>query len=121
VRIAADIRRLGEGLVERTTHCNPRPAFQETSFPRDHLRDIFGSFEKAEPAQLQFARPIGAGVVLLVTRERGEHANLFHACTDWLNAFIALHVAGVINGDTSDHHAVHKGMENVQVPHPSHA
>jgi hypothetical protein len=39
-------------------------------------------------------------VVLVVARERGEHANLFHATTDWLNAFIALAVAGVVDPTT---------------------
>jgi len=40
---------------------------------------------------------VAPSVVLAVTRERGEHANLFHATTDFLNAFIALHAMGLID------------------------
>jgi hypothetical protein len=39
-----------------------------------------------------------APVVLVDARERTEHANLFHATTDFLNMFATLHVAGVIDG-----------------------
>lgn len=41
----------------------------------------------------------GPPIVLAVTRERGEHANLFHATTDFINAFIALHGMGVMDGE----------------------
>jgi hypothetical protein len=50
-------------------------------------------------------------VVLLIAREREEHANPFHATTDFLNAFFALHVAGVIDGLSGSR----AGMERVQV------
>ena len=33
------------------------------------------------------AATTGAPVTLLVTREKAEHANLFHATSDFLNAF----------------------------------
>jgi hypothetical protein len=36
--------------------------------------------------------------VLVLARERGEHANPFHAMTDCLNACFALHLAGVVDG-----------------------
>lgn len=52
-----------------------------------------------------------AAVTLIVTRERSEHANLFHASSDWINAFITLHVAGIIDG----HAGTRAGMERVQV------
>lgn len=52
-----------------------------------------------------------AAVTLIVTRERSEHANLFHATSDWLNAFITLHVAGVIDG----YAGTRAGMERVQL------
>ena len=38
-----------------------------------------------------------APITLFITRERNEHANLFHAMTDFLNAYQALHMLGVID------------------------
>ena len=38
-----------------------------------------------------------APITLFITRERKEHANLFHAMTDFLNAYQALHMLGVID------------------------
>jgi hypothetical protein len=79
--------------------------------------DLFGSFSSVvAPSLVQAAAPAAAPVMLLVTRERGEHANLFHASTDWVNAFIALHAAGVIDGArVDDWRAMRRGIENVQV------
>jgi hypothetical protein len=87
-------------------------------FPRDHLRDVFAAWATADPARDDVAAaaaaalrapetaPIPAGgrraaapVTLWVARERGEHANLFHATTDMLNAFMALHVASVLDAE----------------------
>jgi hypothetical protein len=66
------------------------------SFPRDHLRDLFAGWAGVN----EF--PVGATgaegkAVLIIARERGEHANLFHATSDWLNAFISLSVAGIVD------------------------
>jgi len=38
-----------------------------------------------------------APVTLFITRERQEHANFFHAMTDFVNAYQALHMVGVID------------------------
>jgi protein O-GlcNAc transferase len=52
-----------------------------------------------------------ARYTLFVTRELSEHANMFHASTDWLNAFFMLHTAGVVDGLSGSR----EGMEGVQV------
>ena len=49
--------------------------------------------------------------MLVLAREREEHANPFHATTDFLNAFFALHVAGVVDGVAGSR----AGVERVQV------
>ncbi|RYG56424.1 hypothetical protein EON66_02965 [archaeon] len=69
--------------------CAAQPPFTEGAFPRDHLRDIFSSWSSV-PAwdATQRVMPAAAPVTLFVTRERSEHANLFHTMADWLNAFI---------------------------------
>jgi hypothetical protein len=103
--------------------CTPQPPFHPGAFPRDHLMDTFTSWTgpgggaPPPPASLLssadlLALPASHGpVVLLVARERGEHANAFHATTDFLNAFVTLHAAGVIAG----HSGSRAGMERVQV------
>lgn len=76
--------------------CDRRGVFTEDKFPADHLRDIFWSFQGSSDAN--GVAPVTAltqgavttahaPITLLVTRERGEHANLFHATTDMINAF----------------------------------
>ena len=47
------------------------------------------------------------GVTLFVTRERGEHRNVYHSMTDFLNAFIAL---GMLHINVKD---VQVGFGNV--------
>jgi hypothetical protein len=72
------------------SHCRREGSggFSLESFPRDHLRDIFGGFgELEDAAAVASAQTLPAPIVLLVTRERGEHANMFHATTDLINAF----------------------------------
>ena len=63
-------------------------------FPRDHLRDAFDSFTASES---DLPRPDGVieQPVLFVTREPGEHANLFHAHTDFLSAFESMYMLGL--------------------------
>jgi len=78
--------------------CEPTEHFKATAFPKDHLRSLFGSWKHtASPLPNAKGMPVAAPVTVLVTRERGEHANWFHTTTDILNAFIALHMAGVID------------------------
>ena len=66
-------------------------------FPRDHLRDVFGSLALAGApphCDVEVTHP-----VLFVTREGLEARNLFHATTDLLNAFQAALVCGVARAD----------------------
>lgn len=59
-----------------------------TLFPRDHLRDIFGSLiVRSEVPEVD---RIVDEWCLLVSREPYEYENLFHAHTDWLNTFLTL-------------------------------
>ena len=82
----------------------------EATFPRDHLLDMFSSWTPGLSAGAgagQLAgqgRPVNAAgaLVLLVSREREEHANAFHATTDFINAFISLALAGVIDARTGE-------------------
>lgn len=84
--------------------CDRTPFFEANAFPRDHLRDMFASFATSTPpppsSTIASLLPDNhdPAVVLVVTRERGEHANLFHTQTDWLNCFFTLHNAGIIDG-----------------------
>lgn len=89
--------------------CTSQPPFQAHAFPRDHLMDIFTSWASGTAADDAVASD--APVTLFVTRERAEHANMFHATTDMLNAFFTLHAAGIIDGLTGDR----DGMQDVQV------
>jgi hypothetical protein len=91
--------------------CAPAPALGPAAFPNDHLKDMFGGWEGFEEGGVAAATDAPGEVVLVVARERGEHANLFHATTDWLNAFIALAVAGVVDPATGDR----SNMGTVQV------
>jgi protein O-GlcNAc transferase len=71
------------------------PEFSLDRFPRDALRDLFDALSTGAPSSDPSAEERFSGVTFLVTRERNEHANLFHALTDLLNAFIAASVLGV--------------------------
>jgi hypothetical protein len=95
--------------------CIKTPHFNKEAFPLDHLRDIFESLETAPVDVMHQSVPLPGPITLLVTRERGEHANFFHSSTDWLNAFIALHVAGVIDGRELDPVLMRRRMKDVQV------
>lgn len=93
-------------------NCDRQPVFTLKKFPKDHLRDIFGGWAiggKATDASLPLA---SAPVTIFITRERLEHANLFHASTDMINAMEALHMAGVID---IYNEGSRNGMENVQL------
>ena len=96
-----------------TARCaSPAGAMDPEAFPRDHLRDMFGGWvgvgvegaaapaPAVPPAIAQGAVDAGGLYTLLVAREREEHANAFHATTDFLNAFQALVLAGVVDGAT---------------------
>jgi protein O-GlcNAc transferase len=66
----------------------------------------------AAGASADAVAPLSAArYTLFVTRELSEHANMFHASTDWLNAFFMLHTAGVVDGLSGSR----EGMEGVQV------
>jgi protein O-GlcNAc transferase len=104
---------VGYGNSAVSGYCSRTDAFTLESFPRDHLRDIFGSWGGTDAGTLAAASTPSAPIVLLITRERGEHANLFHSSTDWVNAFMTLHASGVIDGTDEESNRV--GMENVQV------
>ena len=87
-----------------------------TKWPRDHLRDLFdgwGTVDALPPTSVSAP----SQVTLLVTRERGEHANLFHTMTDFLNAFIALHTTGVIDGE-ADGDAYDEAIDVCDTPEP---
>lgn len=90
--------------------CKLLPQFNPSSFPQDHLRDMFSSFSPTHSESVLPSASIGK-VVLLFARERAEHANPFHATTDFMNAFFSLHLAGVLNGVTGSR----DGIEKVQV------
>lgn len=94
--------------------CAVQPdVFHGGSFPNDHLKDMFASWGALEggASSLSALPTSDAPIVLLVAREREEHANAFHATTDLINAFMALHAAGVIDGLGG----ARAGMEHVQV------
>ena len=78
--------------------CRQATAFSLQSFPKDFLRDLFDSFVTEDWNTLQAStQEAPFPVAIVVTRERNEHANLFHTTTDFLNAFFALHMAGLID------------------------
>jgi len=68
--------------------CSRRPSFGLHSFPADHLKDLFSAFDSdAAQRDVTSAPPTAGEITLVVTRERGEHANTFHSTTDLMNAF----------------------------------
>lgn len=94
--------------------CTHTDALGPQSFPRDHLMDMFSGWDKggSPTATTSISTVTAPGdVVLIVARERGEHANLFHSTSDWINAYISLVVAGVVNPLTGGR----EGMGSVQV------
>lgn len=105
----------GKGFIKGA--CHATPALKHSNFPRDFLRDIFDSFagipSVASPSSIDSsAAPPPFPVALVLTRERREHANLFHTSTDFMNAFFALHMAGIIDGTKVGDR---RGMESVGV------
>jgi hypothetical protein len=96
-----------------TAWCTRTAEFTDDKFPNDHLKDMFASFQATGDESWISSNDVFdlAPVVLVVTRERTEHANLFHATTDFLNMFATLHVAGVIDGAA----AGREGLDDVQV------
>jgi hypothetical protein len=83
-------------------HCRPRGGGVDLErFPRDHLRDAFDGFTAhARPGELAAPDAIVEHPVLFVTREPGEHANLYHAHTDFLAAYQVLHMFGWSGDET---------------------
>jgi len=73
--------------------CRRSRAFQLDTFPRDLLRDVFGSFREwtGDPA-IPYDE-IVEHPVLFVTRQGGETRNFFHSTTEWVNAFETILVA----------------------------
>jgi hypothetical protein len=98
-----------------TAKCRKTKSFVPKMFPNDHLKDMFASFRAEEAnvtSQYELESVIDlAPIVLVVARERGEHADMFHTTTDFLNMFATLHVAGVIDGAA----AGREGLDDVQV------
>ena len=73
------------------------------NFPRDHLRDLFAGWAGVEAFPNLAATVSASGkAVVIIARERDEHANLFHATSDWLNAFISLSVAGIVDSRSGE-------------------
>ena len=106
-----------------SANCSKTAAFTSDKFPNDHLKDMLASFQgSADPGASAPAAQYAGGadgsvdaaapVTLLVARERGEHANLFHASTDFLNILFTLHAAGVIDATRVDNR---RGMDGVQL------
>ena len=93
--------------------CDVQSAFVPSAFPRDFLMDMLGGgwAGGASPADVSAAPLAAAPITLFVTREREEHANLFHATTDLLNAFVALAMLGIVDGRSGSR----EGMANVSV------
>ena len=87
-------------------------AFTLKRFPRDHLRDIFDSWRTVKTASELAQTRSEAPVTLFITRERNEHANLFHAMTDMLNAYQALHMTNIVDATRE---GSRDGMDGVQV------
>lgn len=87
-------------------------SFHLSRFPRDHLRDIFDSWQVVPNANELPTKVYEAPITLFVTRERKEHANFFHAMTDFINAYEALHMMGVIDARREGHRV---GMDKVGV------
>jgi protein O-GlcNAc transferase len=104
-----------------SANCTKSPDFTPDKFPNDHLKDLFNSFQGigggADPPSWTYTPADGgnfsemAAVTLIATRERGEHSNMFHATTDFLNMFLALQAAGVLGGAAGSR----RGMEGVQL------
>ena len=61
------------------------------NFPADHLKDIFDSFNAVDAWEQKPAADEARGlltradtpVTMMVTREKGEHVNMYHTLTDW--------------------------------------
>jgi hypothetical protein len=78
--------RFGPGAL--TGRCETTKRFRADQFPKDHLRDMFAAFRGTDvEGKPSPDTKILAPVVLLVARERGEHANLFHASTSAARSF----------------------------------
>ena len=68
----------------------------------DHMRDVIEAVQAASdggalqtriqsiPANNRIAMSDPTSLLLLVTREAGEHVNLYHTMTDWYNAYLVL-------------------------------
>ena len=78
------------------SECQLTPAFGIDHFPRDHLRDIFETFEGVK--KIDFTRK-EEGVTFFVTRESGEHVNLFHSFTDFINIYQTMVMLGLEASD----------------------
>jgi len=70
------------------------------NFPADHLKDIFDSFAALPTSDDAFQTPndtviASAPVTMFVTREKGEHVNMYHTLTDWYMAWQTLRVIHV--------------------------
>jgi len=65
--------------------CEPRFNIR-SDFPGDHLRDQFDSWQTYDKID-QFPEIHPDGHLLFVTREKGEHVNMYHTLSDWLMTF----------------------------------
>ena len=67
-------------------------------FPADHLRDLFGSFAPSDLDSSTAGEAVEEVPTLVVTREKAEHVNVYHALTDLFNAYLALRITGLADG-----------------------
>eukprot|EP00474_Spongospora_subterranea_P011192 CRZ11650.1 hypothetical protein [Spongospora subterranea] len=88
----ASYNHYGRGAFSFNAPCRHLPQFTMDKFPQDHLKDIFSSVVCRDTITSNQNKSMALldGTTLLITRERGEHFNLFHAATDWLNAFMSI-------------------------------
>ncbi|GAB5353573.1 hypothetical protein AAMO2058_000047200 [Amorphochlora amoebiformis] len=73
---------------------NQKGGLSLRNFPMDHLRDIFDSWRVTTETP-QRAKISQAPVTLFVSREKGEHVNMYHTLTDWYMAWQALRVVEI--------------------------
>jgi hypothetical protein len=91
-----DFRQYDEGSLQLA--CTATPAFSLQRFSVDHHRDLFAGLQfesrNTATADVTLDQP-----VLLIARENGEYANLFHAMSDVVSAVSVLYMTGMEPAD----------------------
>ena len=85
-----------QGALQST--CKKSNDFILDKFTRDHLRDIFSSFQSVDSLK---PSKVESGVTFFVTRESGEHVNLYHAMTDFINIYHTMVLLQIQPSDVS--------------------